>query len=434
MNTQEQSIQPGQPAQQNHHETPNSKGGTKMSTDKRQFEKWGRFILSQAVHTLITLGILGVLLLTGQRAGALNRLLAPTAQTESTGFTTINYQGRLADATGQPVSDTLTLQFALYDAATDGNLLWTETHPNVPVSDGLFSVRLGSQTSGGLPFDVFGGGDVWLETTVEGETLSPREKLAAVPYAMQASEAEHTVVAERAYTLSAPDGDPEDAVVVDDDGDTTTAGDVRVGLVKTDSSDAGVPGYGNFLKFSGAPHTSYPSWDSDNSDPLWLARYNVGGDLTELRMNIGDNAWSDDAFAVGFTHGGEWHEVFRVDVHGNMQATGSKSAVVETEHYGQRKLYAFEQATNRLGDEGKAALVGGVARVDLDPVFLETIEGEFLIHVTPYGPASLYVAEIGEDYFIVRAQEGNPDVSFAWQLTAFRKGYADVRLEEANGE
>jgi hypothetical protein len=60
----------------------------------------------------------------------------------------------------------------------------------VPVSDGLFSVALGA-LSGGIPQDTLGG-DLWLELIVAGETLSPRERLGAVPYAMQA--------------LSVPDG------------------------------------------------------------------------------------------------------------------------------------------------------------------------------------------------------------------------------------
>jgi hypothetical protein len=73
-----------------------------------------------------------------------------------------------------------------------------------------------------------------------------------------------------------------------------------------------------------------------------------------------------------------------------------------------------------------------VARVALDPVFLETIEGEYLVHVTPYGDASLYVAEVGKDYFVIRAREGDPNIAFAWRLSATRKGYAGVRLEEAD--
>jgi hypothetical protein len=60
---------------------------------------------------------------------------------------------------------------------------------------------------------------------------------------------------------------------------------------------------------------------------------------------------------------------------------------------------------------------------------LETIEGEYLVHVTPYGDASLYVTEVGRDYFVVKARDGNPDVSFTWRLSAHRKGYDWIRLE-----
>jgi hypothetical protein len=116
---------------------------------------------------------------------------------------------------------------------------------------------------------------------------------------------------------------------------------------------------------------------------------------------------------------------------GSFQAGGTKSAVVEAGNYGQRKLYAIEAPDVRFSDQGLARLNDGVVRVNLDPVFAETIEGEYLIHVTPYGDASLYVAEIGRDYFIVRARDGDPDVAFAWMLTATRKGYSGVRLEEA---
>ena len=55
----------------------------------------------------------------------------------------------------------------------------------------------------------------------------------------------------------------------------------------------------------------------------------------------------------------------------------------------------------------------------------------FLVYVTPYGAASLYVAEIGRDYFVVKARAGDADVAFAWRLSATHKGYAGVRLEAA---
>lgn len=136
--------------------------------------------------------ILAGLLLLVQAVSA-RQELAP-AQFQAPSQTQISYQGRLADASGTPIDGQVTLQFALYATDVDPNPVWgPETHPNVPVSDGLFSVILGAQ-SGGIPQTILGT-DLWLGIIVEGETLNPRERLNAVPYAMQATEA-----------LAVPDG------------------------------------------------------------------------------------------------------------------------------------------------------------------------------------------------------------------------------------
>ena len=69
--------------------------------------------------------------------------------------TTVNYQGRLADSSGDPLSGTYGMSFALYDASTGGNLVWgPESHIAVPMSDGLFSVGLSSPTPGDIPTSV----------------------------------------------------------------------------------------------------------------------------------------------------------------------------------------------------------------------------------------------------------------------------------------
>ena len=57
--------------------------------------------------------------------------------------------------------------------------MWSETHVNVPVSNGLFSVRLGSVNT--FSTDTLTG-DCWLGIRVGTDPeMAPREKLAAVP-------------------------------------------------------------------------------------------------------------------------------------------------------------------------------------------------------------------------------------------------------------
>ena len=118
----------------------------------------------------------------------------------------------------------------------------------------------------------------------------------------------------------------------------------------------------------------------------------------------------------------------KLHVDGDFIATGAKSAAVATSSFGTRRIYAIESATVRVTDEGTAQLVRGEARIQLDPIVAEMVEGELLVHVSPYGPSTLYVAERGRDFFVVKALNG-ADISFAWQMSALRKGYSDVRLE-----
>jgi hypothetical protein len=56
----------------------------------------------------------------------------------------MSYQGYVTDLTGSPVADgTYNLTVAMYTAESGGVALWTETHPTVAVSRGLFNVVLG---------------------------------------------------------------------------------------------------------------------------------------------------------------------------------------------------------------------------------------------------------------------------------------------------
>jgi hypothetical protein len=141
----------------------------------------GRFLFSQLTHTAITLSVLALLLVGARQVGALNGLLAPAAPNAPgpSSTTTILIQGRLADSNGVPLDDTYEMRVGLYDAETGGNQVWgPEEHTAVEVSEGLFSVELGSKTD--LPTRVFSEGDIWWQLTVEDETLSPREKVVAM--------------------------------------------------------------------------------------------------------------------------------------------------------------------------------------------------------------------------------------------------------------
>jgi len=141
---------------------------------------WPRWLPTPG-NVIFTLLVVGVMVMT-QQVWANDALLTKST-TASVSATTVNYQGRLADQSGNPQTDSFGMTFAIWDAVTGGSIVWgPESHDAVPVTEGLFNVGLGSKTSGGIPANIWDG-DRYLEITVRGETLSPRELIRSVPIA-----------------------------------------------------------------------------------------------------------------------------------------------------------------------------------------------------------------------------------------------------------
>lgn len=95
-----------------------------------------------------------------------------------------NYQGQLLDASGNPITNPATpMIFRLYTVVSGGTACWSETR-TLDVRSGVFSVLLGQTTA--IDANCLRG-DAYLELVVNGETLAPRERLASVVHALEAS-------------------------------------------------------------------------------------------------------------------------------------------------------------------------------------------------------------------------------------------------------
>ncbi|HMP35753.1 MAG TPA: tail fiber domain-containing protein [Kiritimatiellia bacterium] len=110
-------------------------------------------------------------------------ILYPTSLLLAQAPALINYQGRLVDGTNL-VNGTVGLSLRLYDAPSGGSLLYEDSN-TVSVVDGLYHTFIGDQpvTTNTLARALLST-NVHLETVVDGVPLSPRERLAAVPYAL----------------------------------------------------------------------------------------------------------------------------------------------------------------------------------------------------------------------------------------------------------
>jgi hypothetical protein len=103
-------------------------------------------------------------------------------------MTLINYQGRLTDDAGVAVSDTVTMVFTIFDGETSATSLWL----------------LGGSTA--LPAAAMGLPDLFMEVSVDGEVLSPRNRITSVPSSISSDrlEGKRLEVGSRAMVISVP--------------------------------------------------------------------------------------------------------------------------------------------------------------------------------------------------------------------------------------
>ena len=124
------------------------------------------------------------------------------------------------------------------------------------------------------------------------------------------------------------------------------AGNIRV--VKRNPSNTGTfPNYGNKIFFSGGPAPA--SYDSDNSDPLYIGRYNKTSDQSDLRINITDNNQYEDALAVGYTNtSGVWVERFRLAMNGQAYKAGGGSWATLSDRRTKKEIKPFSEGLDVL--------------------------------------------------------------------------------------
>ena len=95
----------------------------------------------------------------------------------------VTYAARVENDAGV-FSGTVAVTFQLFDASEVGNQLWSESVASTVVVAGDLVHELGSIEP--LDSTVIERDDLFLAVTINGDTLSPRVALRAVPYALRA--------------------------------------------------------------------------------------------------------------------------------------------------------------------------------------------------------------------------------------------------------
>jgi hypothetical protein len=95
---------------------------------------------------------------------------------------TVSFTGRLTTSNG-PVTGNVNVVFSLFNQATNGTVMWTETRSNLLATNGLVYADLGALTT--LDESVLLNAPLFLEISVGGEILTPRLPLQSVPYSIR---------------------------------------------------------------------------------------------------------------------------------------------------------------------------------------------------------------------------------------------------------
>lgn len=203
----------------------------------------------------------------------------------------MNFQGRVANSSGNPLSDgTYNFDLSLYNAASGGSLLWTKTVTNVAVKNGVFAlvidVSSGFQGSATLA-SVFNGNLVYLEMRVNGGTaLTPRTPLYSNAYAFAANAAQSANVA-----LSVANGGVSLSSIASgvlnfaNFAGTITSSQIAAGSLTADKFAAGILGGQGWLLGGNSGTTNDSFLGTLDAQPL---QFKVGGRRV-MRYSIGDD-------------------------------------------------------------------------------------------------------------------------------------------------
>jgi len=157
----------------------------------------------------------------------------------------------------------------------------------------------------------------------------------------------------------------------------------------------------------------------ENSSSSGLAVYGTAISTAGITYGVYGESISTDGYGVYYS--------------GGLAGTGTKSCVVKTSQ-GPTLMYCQESPENWFEDFGEGQLVDGRCRIELDPLFLETVTidetNPMKVFVEHRGPCQGTYIETGETGFtVIEQNSGTSDVGFCYRVVAKRKGFESNRLD-----
>ena len=365
----------------------------------------------------------------------------------------ISYQGKLLE-NGNPVTGTKSITFTIDT--------WTETHPGVQVTDGLYSVTLGETTP--IPTSIFDNSSTLsLQISVAGIDLTPQTDILSVPYAYKAEKA---VTAENVPTNVSELTNDAGYITSPNDADADPSNELQT--LSISSNDLSIssgntvtlPSSGGFtLPYSGTYGGSSDAFKITNTgtgkigffeitnpantaNVQYLRSNGIGtilrivndgsGDLINITNDgsagrgiyIKQNANADGIYISNNGTGYAGYFDGNVQVTGNLSKGGGSFKIDHPLDPENKYLYhSFVESPDMLNVYNGNIILdnNGEAIVEL-PEWFKALNKDFRYQLTPVGASmpNLYIKEkISDNHFKIAGGVSGKEVS--WQVTGIRQ-------------
>ena len=188
-------------------------------------------------------------------------------------------------------------------------------------------------------------------------------------------------------------------------------------------------GYGiNALTVSGVGILGH----SDNGNAIvGTSDAGEGGDFQGSSIGLVGRAPASNGYPLVLTDQSN-NDVFYVSGAGNVYYHGSLHTFARTKSGATVSEFSARSSAPTVEDTGTAELVGGVAKVRLDPAFAATIDtgSPYRVFVTPDGDTrGLFIASKTTEGFVVReTQGGRSNLAFDYRIVAASIGEGGQRM------
>lgn len=268
----------------------------------------------------------------------------------------MSYQGYLTDSSGQPFDGLAYLTFELYDADTGGTSDWGEEYKDVQVTNGSFTLNLGSQKP--LEAGNFKDPGRYLQVSVDLTNTGnvsplPRQLLTTVPYAFRAEFADAAGSVSWSNITNIPAGFADG---VDDAGSGSSTSNVVVVAKSggdyttiTDALAAITPSANEPYLVKVMPGV----YDEHVVVPEYVHIQGSGCELTEITSASSGQWFSEEAATVAMSANAQLSEI----TVSNTSVTDGASAVRINLGNENTRLFNVKMYTNGAGGDRHVGLV-----------------------------------------------------------------------------